>query len=95
MLASLCSSTSLGRDEGILLATAAPFPPPQASSTSPSTSAVNDSLQYDLDEVILVHVDEFATKPWEFVDASDEDDDRHAEEFLMAENDGADDWNVV
>ena len=67
MLASLCGSPSLGRDEGILdkattvqsLHNTTPAP----SSTVPITA--NDPIEYDLDDVVQVHVDEFATKPWE------------------------------
>ena len=70
MLALMCASPQLGLNEFSTL-----------SSNSNSLSERID-LDYDLDDVVQVHLD-LSTKPWEVIEAEPDIPDDH------------DDWNVV
>lgn len=87
----------MGRDEDILAKAATAhysLPTAPTPSSTVSISAI-DAIEYDLDDVVQVHVDEFATKPWEIVDASDDDDVDRGPQADISQNNGPDEWNFV
>ena len=76
MLALMCASPSLGLNN---------FSDPLTNSISRP-----EPLEYDLDEVVQVHLD-LATKPWEVIDAEPDIPEDDAEPDIPED----DDWNVV